>query len=181
MLKLLEKAYNCYMSLLFNMNYGKTDTDYCVLYDSVLALDNNITEPKYVQYFENNLLCQTKYPLNITTAMEREIAWFLSPNSTNTSFIWNPKETPTLSTYYVSISPKSGFNYLYFSIPQDVNFIIYNTLDMVLYNSSLIDSADQLFILVGTTTTSKGATNNVYRKKDVYATSTPTNYKISLF
>lgn len=181
MVNLLEKSYNCYMNFLDGLNYGRNSLKYDILQNAILCLKNNITEIRYVQYFENNLTCKKRYPLNITTTMERIIAWYLSPNPDTSTFIWNEKEAPSLTTYYIDVAAKSGFNYLYFSLPQDVSFIIYNSLDMVLYNSTLPDSAAQLFMLVGTSTTSKGAINSVFRKKDVYATSTPITYKIKLF
>ena len=181
MIKLLEKTYNCYIRFLDNLNYGRISYPYDILYDATLCLKNNITDAKYVQFFENNLVCPIRYPIVITSTMKRMIGWYLSPNGSNTTFIWNEKEVPTNTTYYIDVTAKSGFNYLYFSIPQNVRFTIYNTLDIQLYDSSLPDSASQLFMLTGTTTTSKGATNNVFRKKDVYATSTPTTYKIKIW
>lgn len=181
MLNLLEKSYNCYITFLDNLNYGRISIKYDILQNSILCLKNNITEVRYVQYFENNLTCKKRYPLNITTEMERIIAWYLSPNPDTSTFIWNEKDAPSLTTYYIDVTAKSGFNYLYFSVPQDVSFIIYNSLDIELFNSTLPDSASQLFMLTGTSTTSKGAINNVFRKKDVYATSSPITYKIKLF
>lgn len=52
---LLTKSYNSYLKLLTNMNYGKTEENYCLLYDSILCLKNNITDTKYIQYFINNI------------------------------------------------------------------------------------------------------------------------------
>lgn len=181
MIKLLEKAYNCYISFLTNLNYGRISVPYDILYDSILCLKNDITDTKYSQYFQSNLFCPIKFPIVITPTMERMIGWFLNPDPNASTFIWNEKEAPSLTTYYIDVTAKSGFNYLYFSIPQGVNFTIYNTLDIVLFDSQLPDSASQLFMLIGTTTTSKGATNNVFRKKDVYATSSPITYKIKLY
>lgn len=54
---LLEKTYNCYISYLNNLNFGKTEQNYSLIYGAILVLKYNITDARTVQYFENNLHC----------------------------------------------------------------------------------------------------------------------------
>ena len=57
MVNLLLKSYNCYISYLDNLNFGRTDQNYNLLYDSVILLKSNINNPKFIEYFINNLSC----------------------------------------------------------------------------------------------------------------------------
>jgi hypothetical protein len=57
MANILEKAYNCYIRYLSNLEYGKTDQDYKLLYGATLLLKNKITDEKFIQCFDNRLIC----------------------------------------------------------------------------------------------------------------------------
>lgn len=57
MLNLLQKTYNCYIILLNNINFGKTDGKYDIIYWSTLFLRSEIDNPAIVEYFKNNLKC----------------------------------------------------------------------------------------------------------------------------
>ena len=161
MIKLLEKAYNCYITYLDRLNFGRTNQDYGLLYNACLAIDNNISVEQYNQFFINNLLCPTKYILHMDE-ISNIIAWDLSTKIDETSFIWKETQAPSSGTYTITVGSESGLHFVYFSIPQDVEFKIYNALDMVLHDSTLIETAPgQLFKLAGTTMTSNGSTNNV--------------------
>lgn len=181
--ELIEKAYNCYIAYLNRLNYGKVDQSYCLLYDAILAIANDITEEKYLEYFINNLTCPILYQIEEAENINRMISWTLSSEETpDATFSWTELAAQTDTTYYVITSELVGFNFFYVSVPQSSNCIIYNELDMVLYNSTL-SAADpsQAFSLAGTLTTSEGQANNILRKNDVYNTTHPVLFKVKLF
>lgn len=169
------------MQYLSNLNYGRTNQSYELLYDAILCLKEAIPELQYNQYFINNLFCPGKYKITITPAMQRIIAWTLSTEGTLAqSFIWNEISAPTLTTYTIPVGEKYGFNFLYFSVPQGIHFTIYNALDMVLFDSALPYSSSQLFHLVGVAPTSVGTINDVYIKNDVYNSTNAVTFKLKL-
>jgi len=181
---LLEKAYNCYMIYLDHLNYGKVNQNYCMVYGAILAIANNITDEQFVQYFEEHLLCENPlYKLTITEDMDRYILWTLSPSDVLLSnFSWNEIPAPTNTTYPFTTNSLYGFNYLYVSVPQNENFIIYNELNMSLYDSSIgAGELNQIFTLIGTMTLDNGNVNNVYKKNDVYNTNNSVLFKVRLY
>lgn len=54
---LLQKTYNCYISYLNNLNFGKVNQKYDLLYGSIIFLKSGITDAKVIEYFESNLNC----------------------------------------------------------------------------------------------------------------------------
>lgn len=60
---LLEKTYNSYLHFLSLVNNGRTDQDYAIIYNALLVIKNNITDKKFIQYYESNLLEPIVYPL----------------------------------------------------------------------------------------------------------------------
>jgi hypothetical protein len=178
---LLEKAYNCYIVYLDNLNYGKVSQNYCLLYDAILTISNNIEDKKYIQYFENNLNCSDLFPLNITADVNRKILWTLNNSSTVlSSFVWNEIPVPKNGLFSFTTNSLPGFNYLYISIPQSTQIIILNELNMQIYDSlSSSSSTNQLFELVGTQTVG-GTANNVYKKKNVYNTFNGVLFKVQI-
>ena len=180
---LLEKAYNCFIVYLDRLSYGKVNQSYCLLYDAILAIANNIQEPQYIQYFENNLDCINMYYLNITDSMNRKILWTLHDSDILlNSFSWNEIDAPINDTYQFTTNSKISFNYLYVSIPQGVNSMIFNELNVQIFDSLVGPNAtNQLFSLVGTMTLPNGSVNNVYRKNDVYNTYNPVLFKVKIY
>lgn len=182
--ELLNRAYNCYLVYLDNLNYGKVDQNYCLLYDAVLTIANNIDEEKYMQYFVANLLCASPYNnLEITDDMDRIMAWTLNSSETVTNeFDWHEISTPTNKTYPINTNTEVGFRFFYLSVPQGTNFIVTNELNMQLYDSALpADNPSQIFSLMGTVTMDNGQTNNVYRKDDVYNASNSVLFNVKLY
>lgn len=179
---LLQKAYNCYLVFLDNLNYGKVNQNYCLVYDAILLIANNIEDKQYIQYFENNLECGSLYTLNITTDMNRKILWTLSSSSTPLdNFVWNEIAANKNATYQFTTNSLPGFNYLYIATPQDKSVIIYNELNMPVFDSSAAPNGNnQLFELVGTKTVGNN-TNNIYKKKNVYNTFNPVLFKVQIY
>lgn len=64
MASLLNKSYNSYIYFLDNLNNGNTNYEYELLYQAILCLKNNITDKKYVEYFESNLLLPIRYNID---------------------------------------------------------------------------------------------------------------------
>ena len=54
---LLQKTYNCYIFFLNNLNFGKVNQNYDLVYNATLLINSGITEPRYIEYFESNLNC----------------------------------------------------------------------------------------------------------------------------
>ena len=182
MINLLQKAYNCYITYLDGLNYGRYSQNYCLLYDSILCLKNVITDEKYIQYFDNNLLCPERFTLNITEQMERIIAWDLSTSYTSNSFVWNDLIAPMLATYTFNTDAEVGLHFIYLAIPQDVNFIVYNSLGFILHDSTKPQTdPGQNFQLYGTAIMSNGSTNNVWRKNDPFDSGREIEFKIKIF
>lgn len=181
--ELLEKAYNCYIRFLNRLNYGNVTQNYCLLYDAILYIANDLDEEQFYQYFVNNLDCGTRYPLDITEDMDRLILWTLNESSVvlNT-FQWNTIPAPADGTFSFTTNQLEGYNWLYISVPQDVNMYIYNELNMQLYDSlAPVDGVNQLFNLVGTMTTVNGDTNNVYRKNEVFNSHNRPLFKVKIY
>lgn len=53
---LLQKTYNSYIIFLNNLNFGKTDQKYDLLYNSVIFIKSGIIDPKIYEFFESNLV-----------------------------------------------------------------------------------------------------------------------------
>jgi len=60
---LLEKTYNSYLHFLSLVNNGRTDQDYAIIYNALLLIKNNISDKKFIQYYESNLLEPITYSL----------------------------------------------------------------------------------------------------------------------
>ena len=180
MIKLLEKFVNCYNSYLDKLTYGIIPKDYSLLYNSYLLLKTNINNPRYIQYYYNNLKCPIKIKLIVSDDMNRLISYALNPSGTLlNSFSWNEIDITSLRTYSVTNESLSGYNYIYISVPQDLNCAIYDALNNLLFNSAI--PGNYQFSLVGTTTTSKEKVNVVYKKKNVYNTFNPVTFYVKLF
>lgn len=181
--ELLQKAYDCYLVYLDNLNYGNVTQNDCLLYDAILAIANDITEEQYLQYFVANLFCGGKYPLTITSDMDRLIAWTLNESETvQPDFDWHSLGAPTNTTYPIHTNTEVGFRFFYLSVPQGVNILVTNELDMTLYDSALpVDAQNQLFSLVGTMTMENGQTNNVFRKDDVFNATNSVLFNVKLY
>jgi hypothetical protein len=180
---LLNKAYNCYIKFLNNVNYGRFSQEYCLLYDAILSLKENISDIKYVQYFENNLLCPNLYQLNISQEMVKLFAWDLNPSDIATSFVWNETIVNNLGDYNFTTNTQYGLNFLYIAIPPGVNFIIYDVLGNILHNSTLPEGGPQQeFTMIGTSRMSSGVMNVTWKKINPFSTTTyPVDFKIRLF
>lgn len=183
--ELLEKAYNCYIRYLNKLNYGTVTQNYCLLYDSILYIANDINDEQFYQYFVNNLNCKgagSSFELDITDNMDRLILWTLNSSDTVLgTFTWNTVPAPQSGNYSFVTNSVSGYNWLYLSVPQDVNLLIYNELNIQLYDSNIAaGNPSQLFTLVGTMTTVNGHTNNVYRKNDVFNSLNSVLFKITI-
>lgn len=180
MINLEEKVVNCFSSFIKALNCGKTDRDYCLLYDAILLLKNNITEDKYVQYFNNNLTCPIIIDLVKTDEMDRIIGFTLNSSDTVLeTFTWTETESTNLKTYNITTNSVSGYNFLYFSTPPGTNVRIYDALNNLLFDSSTPGNYE--FELAGSVETSKGQTNVVYKKKNVYNSINPVTFTVSLF
>lgn len=177
--KLLEKAINCYINYLNYLTYGINNQNYNILYNAWILLKMGIDEKKLNDYFKSHLLCPTVLKLNITSEMNRLITWTLNSSETLLNdFIWNDITITTLKTYSLNTESTIGYNYLYLSIPQDLNALIYDEMNNLLYDTS---SPNLNFDLVGTTTTSKEQTNLVYRKHNMFNTFNPITFNIKLY
>ena len=45
------------------INNGRTDQDYATIYNALLVIKENITDKKFIQHYENNLLEPIMFPL----------------------------------------------------------------------------------------------------------------------
>lgn len=181
--ELLIRAYNCYLVHLDNLNFGRTDKTYCLLYDAILTIANDIQEEQFIEYFVANLFCPENFPLELTKDMNRVIAWTLNDSDiVQNSFNWNIINAPINDTYPIQTNKLIGFNFFYLSIPQGTNFIVYNELNMVLYDSALpANHNNQLFSFKETMLMNNNQTNNIFRKNDIYNTSNSVLFKIKLY
>lgn len=55
--ELVAQCYACYIKLMYQLMWGRFSLDYDILYDALLALNNNITDAKYIEFFKSNLNC----------------------------------------------------------------------------------------------------------------------------
>lgn len=181
MINLIDKVVNCYLAYLKRLNYGDARKPSSLLYNAILYLKSGIDNDQYTEYFYNNLKCPKTITLTDNLAIYRTIAWALSSSEELlTSFTFTETDTPTLRSYTLTTTSLVGFNYIYISVPQDVEFIITDVLGNTLFNST-IAPAGQSFSLAGTTTTSEGLTNSVYKSNDVFNTYNPVTYIVTLF
>lgn len=180
MLKLLEKFINCYNTYLDNLTWGIYNKNYDVLYQSCLLLRTQIDNPRYIQYYYNNLKCPVKIKLTVSDDMNRLISYSLNSSSSLLStFTWDEIDISTLRTYPITTYSLSGYNFLYISVPQDLNCVIYDELNNLLFNSAIPGTYQ--FTLVGTVTTSREKVNAVYKKKNVFNTFNPVTFYVKLF
>lgn len=180
MINLLEKFLNCYSTFIKRLNYGLTNQKYELLYNTFLLLRNNISEPVYVQYFYNNLQCSGNIRLSTPTVTNRVISWaYDADNFLDSNFVWAETSITNPKTYSITTTPRSGYNFIFISVPQDLNVNIYDSINNLLFNSSIAGSYQ--FTFVGTITTSKGQLNNVYVKNNVYNTINPVTFYIKLY
>ena len=176
---LLEKFVNCFGHYIDKLSYGIEVKDYHLLYKTALLIKSNINNPKYNQYYYNNLKCPIKIKLTMPESKDRMISFAISElPSMNNSFIWTEIDTPSLKTYDITNPSQPGYNFIYISIPTDLNFIIFDALSNVLFNSAIPGNYE--FNFIGSITTSKGKINSVYRKKNMYNTHNPVTFQIKL-
>lgn len=179
MIRLEEKVVNCFSRYLTNLICGKTDQNYCLLYDSILLLRNNINEEKYIQYFYNNLNCSGNIKLEVIDEKNRILGSTLNVLETSdNSFIWDEIDTPNLKTYSITTDSLQGYNFFYISIPPNTDARVYDSLNNLLLDTSI--AGDYEFIYDSTVVTSKGQVNSVYRKKNMYNTINPVNFIVTL-
>lgn len=180
---LLEKVYNCYLYFINGISKGNIDQDYKNLFGSVLFLKNNIENIRLEQCMETKLNCPIVFPIEQIDTGGRVISWSLSSQDyLNNSFVWNNIAVEKFGIYTINTTQTPGFNFIYISVPQDVNVSIKNSLDIEIFNSTLPQNLqNQLFSLAGTVVTSTGEINNVYKKDDVFNTFNPVTFKIKLF
>jgi len=178
---LLEKTYNCYLTYLDKLAYGKTDQDTCLLYGAIQLMSNDISSSRYSQFFSENLMCPDRFILNITEDMDKHILWVLDTSAQLGQFNWNDIPAPADGLYEFTTNSVASFNFLYVAVPQNTKITIYNELNMVIYDSELpVNANNQLFHLVGTKTLDNGTINDVYRKDDVFNSTHSVMFKIKL-
>lgn len=180
MRSLKEKIVNCYKQYLTRLTYGIVNQDYCLLYGAVLTVKNNITDNKFIQYFENNLICSKTISLADIDTLSNVISWTISsssviPNSANFTDI----AAPTAGSYTLTTTRVIGYNFLYISAPEHRNVKFYNELNALVFDSR--DPGTYDFSYVGTIVTGDGSTNKVYKKDDVFNTFNPVTYYINLY
>ena len=180
---LLSKTYNCYIKYLNNINYGRFQQDYCLLYDAILSLKENIIDKQFVQYFESNLFCPELTTINISQEMAKIFAWDLNVSDVATSFSWKETAVTQLGDFNFTTNTQYGLNFLYIAIPPGVNFIIYDVLGNILHNSTLPEGTPQQeFTMVGSSRMSTGVMNVTWKKINPFSTTTyPVQFKIKLF
>lgn len=124
----------------------------------------------------------TKIPYEFTNT-EIAAMWTLDQAEVvDPSFNWINLEVEHNTITSFSTYIENTFQFLYISVPQNTIISIFNQIDMLLYDSTLPDSDEnQLFYLIGTMVTSRGTTNNVYRKKDQFNTNNPVVFKLKVF
>lgn len=108
--------------------------------------------------------------------MDNIIAWTVNPkDSINSVHLWPNIKLAKYKDYYITNDTIPGFNFLYIYLPCNAHFIIYNYLNLVLFDSSMPEDK-QLFTIV--------SNDNGYlilRKKDVYNTYHPVTFKITIY
>ena len=60
---LLERVHNSFIKYITNLEYGKTDDNYTMLYNSLLVLNPEIGNSKFIEFFYNRLNCEIFYKL----------------------------------------------------------------------------------------------------------------------
>ena len=171
MFNLKEKVVNCYLQFLTQLNYGIV-RDYNLLYAAVLYLKNDIDESRYEQYLYNNLNCNKEITLTETSTTHMIIGNTLNSSSTLLeTFEWNELSILNTGLYTITTTPKSGFNYLYISVPTGLTPVIYD---------SMGDNITSSFNYVGEVITSLGKKNDVYKKDNVFNSSNSIQIKVSI-
>ena len=108
--------------------------------------------------------------------MDKVIAWTVnSSDNLNNTFAWEDVKISKRKDYYITNEIVDGFNFLYICLPKNTKFTIYNSLNLVLFDSSLPENG-QLF-----TTIFKDNEYLILRKKDVYNTRNPVTFKITIY
>lgn len=181
MVKLWEKIVNCFSSYLDRLNVGLANQNYEMLYNACLVAKNNINNPFYIQYFYNNLKCPINIKLTVTNEMHRVISSTLSQSPTVlNSFNWNEEDITSLKTYSITSDIIPGeYNFFYVAVPQELNVAIYDEMGNLLFNSLI--SGSYQFTLAGTTVTSKGKINAVYKKKNMFNSTNPITFNVKIF
>jgi hypothetical protein len=90
---LLQRAYNCYLTYLDRLAYGRTDQDFCLLYGGIQVLANKMEE-RYAQFFRENLLCPERYDLDIVDNANKFILWTLNASPQLEEFTWSEIAAP---------------------------------------------------------------------------------------
>jgi len=170
--KLLEKNINCFNSYLDLLNVGVTNAKYYLLYDSILLLKEQIYDKKHIEYFFNNLHCPCL--IKLKELFNNYIGFSLSQSEgLSSDFIWKSVIANKQKTYTITTDSVTGYNFLYFSIPNNKDFIIYNELNMVLFDSTQQGSYE--FEYVGIYDKQL-----VYRKNNMYNSVNRINFYIKL-
>lgn len=177
---LLEKAINCYDQYLKNLNYGITNQKYCMLYEALVLLKYDINDKTLLDYYSSHLNC----PININLVMDinvkNMITWTINRlDSVADTFEWNNIDISTTNRYYtVTTNSVSGYNYFYLTIPQNQDFMIYDEMNNLLFDTK---NPNTNFVLRGTVTTSENQTNLVYMKSNMFNTVNQVNFNIKLY
>ena len=178
MLKLSEKVVNCYKNYLTKLNYGITEQDYSLLYGAVLMLKTGVTDKKYKEFFYNNLLCTSTIVLD--PIEDRMITWTINSNANLVqSFVWTEFSSIYAKTYPIETNELAGYNYFYVTVPEAFNVKIYDEMSNLVFDSAV--AGNWQFTYKGTIKTSKGNTNKVYRKINVFNTIHPVKFYIKLY
>lgn len=180
----LEKAVNCYISYLTNLNYGITDQKYCILYDSWILLKNNITDRRIVDYYSSHLNCPIKIKLELSMDVKNLITWTINKSGATTNlFEWNNIDIlNTNKNYTVTTNSVVGYNYFYLTLPQNLDFTIYDEMNNLLFDTkNTNENLNNGFILEGTIKTINNQTNLVYRKKNMFNTVNKVTFNIKLY
>lgn len=180
MLSLLEKVVNCYKYYLTRLTYGITNQDYNLLYGATLLLKNNITDTKYIEFFNNNLSCQGNIVLlepEITTDL---LAWTLNTSTVvQENFIFNSFPVPIIGTYSITTSSVFEYNFLYLSVPSNKAIQIYDSLSDLVYDSEVAGAYE--FSYVGDLLMSNNKENKVLRKNNVFNSHNLVTYYIKIY
>lgn len=152
-----------------------------VLYPEYTQADNSEMEASTANYdcgfvFDEEISLDAIAPTSVNV-----ISYAIDASDTLLpTFTWTETEVSESTTVYtITTSSVPGYNFLYFSFPPNVKYIMYDAIGTVLVDST--NPGDYEFEEVGTVFTSKGVANIVYKKKSVYNTANPVPFTIKIF
>lgn len=175
---LKEKIVNCYKQYLTKLNCGIIGQNYCLLYKAILSVKNNISDKKYVEFFENNLNCPITIKLTAMDKIPNVISWVEATVLSNDT-VFTEISAPTAGNYTILTNKVPGYNFLYITAPSDRNVRIYDDFNDIVFDSKAAGTYQ--FSYVGNLTTSNGSINKIYRKNNVYNSNVQVPYYINLY